>query len=44
MQVNYDKLWKILEERKMMKTELIRAARKKQKDGIFLKTQKILIR
>ena len=27
MQVNYDKLWKILEERKMMKTELIRAAK-----------------
>ena len=25
MPVNYDKLWKILEERKMMKTELVRA-------------------
>ena len=27
MPVNYDKLWKILEERKMMKTELVRAAK-----------------
>lgn len=27
MPVNYDKLWKILEERNMMKTELIRAAK-----------------
>lgn len=27
MSVSYDKLWKILEERNMMKTELIRAAK-----------------
>ena len=27
MLVSYDKLWKILEERNMMKTELIRAAK-----------------
>lgn len=27
MSVSYDKLWKILEERHMMKTELIRAAK-----------------
>lgn len=27
MPVNYDKLWNILEERKMMKTELVRAAK-----------------
>ena len=27
MPVKYDKLWKILEERKMMKTELVRAAK-----------------
>lgn len=27
MPVNDDKLWKILEERKMMKTELVRAAK-----------------
>lgn len=27
MSVNYDKLWKILDERNMMKTELIRAAK-----------------
>lgn len=27
MPVNYDKLWKLLEERNMMKTELVRAAK-----------------
>lgn len=27
MSVNYDKLWKILSERNMMKTDLIRAAK-----------------
>lgn len=27
MPVKYDKLWKILDERKMMKTDLIRAAK-----------------
>ncbi len=27
MSVNYEKLWKLLEERKMMKTELIREAK-----------------
>lgn len=27
MTVKYDKLWKILDERKMMKTDLIRAAK-----------------
>lgn len=27
MVVNYDKLWKILEERKMLKTELVKAAK-----------------
>lgn len=27
MSVNYEKLWKLLEERKMMKTELIRDAK-----------------
>ena len=27
MVVNYDKLWKILEERQMLKTELVKAAK-----------------